>query len=116
METTRIPTDQLEARFDQFTKNFLLRESTNAADVEILAPDWGDQIAFDGAQLRGITYDPKERAIEFAMDMGDHRVSQPKEVWTMEEPDGFIKEIEIVHEDSTRELVRVKRMGLRTNP
>jgi hypothetical protein len=34
----------------------------------------------------------------------------------MEEPDGFIKEIEIVHEDSTRELVRVKRMGLRTNP
>lgn len=115
METTKIPADQLEARFDKFTKRFLLRESTTAADVEILAPDWGDQFAFQGAHLRGITYDPKERAIEFSLDGGDHRVLQPKEVWTVEEPDGFIKAIEIVHDDSTREIVSVNRFGVRTS-
>src|SRR5207244_11255811 len=99
MDTMKIPTDQLEKRFETFTKHFLLRESTNAADVEILAPDWGDQFAMEGAQLRGITYDPKERAIEFEVEGGDHRVVEPKEVWTMEEPDGFIRTIEIVHDD-----------------
>ena len=115
METIRIPTDQLEAHFSNFTKHFLLRESTNATDIEILAPDWGDQYAVEGANLRGITYDPKEKAIEFELDVGDHRVSQPKEVWTVEDPDGFIKAIEIVHDDATREVVQVKRGGVRTS-
>jgi uncharacterized protein DUF5335 len=113
METMKIPIDQLEKRFSAFTKNFLLRESTYAADIEILAPDWGDQFAMEGAQLRGITYDPKEKAIEFEVEGGDHRVVEPKEVWTVEEPDGFIKSIEIVRDDDTREVVRVNRLGLR---
>jgi hypothetical protein len=113
METTRIPDDQLQAHFDRFTKHFLQAESTNSADVEILAPDWGDQFAFEGAQLRGITYDPKEKAIEFELEGGDHRVPTPKEVWTIEEPDGFIKTIEIVRDDSTREVVQVNRRGIR---
>jgi len=112
METMRIPTDQLEAHFDKFTKHFLLKESTNAADVEILAPDWGDQYVAEGVQLRGITYDPRERAIEFELEGGDHRIPQPKEVWTVEEPDGFIKAIEIVHDDATREVVKVNRRAL----
>jgi hypothetical protein len=116
METMKIPVDQLEKRFEAFTKNFLLRESTNAADVEILAPDWGDQFAMEGAQLRGITYDPKEKAIEFEVEGGDHRVFEPKEVWTQEEPDGFIKSIEIVRDDDTREVIRVNRLGLRPSP
>lgn len=114
METTRIPNDQLEAHFDRFTKHFLLQDSTTAADVEILAPDLGDQVVAEGVQLRGITYDPKGKAIEFALEGGDHRVPRPKEVWTVEEPDGFIKAIEIVREDATREIVRVNRRGVRT--
>jgi len=51
MDTMKIPVDQLEKHFATFTKNFLLRESTNSADVEILAPDWGDQFAMEGAPL-----------------------------------------------------------------
>ena len=116
METIRIPTDQLETHFDKFTKHFLLRESTTVADVEILAPDSGDQFVAEGVQLRGITYDPKEKAIEFELDGADHRVPRPKEVWTTEEPDGFISAIEIVREDATREIVRVNRRGIRPSP
>ena len=40
---------------------------------------------------------------------GDHRIPQPKEVWTVEEPDGFITSIEIVRDDATREIVKVNR-------
>lgn len=111
VETKRIPTDQLQDYFSRFTKHFLLRESTNAIDVEVLAPDWGDQYAAQGAHLFGITYDPKEKAIEFELEAGDHRVPNPKEVWTTEEFDGFIKAIEVVKDDGTREIARVNRLG-----
>ena len=112
--TKRIPNDQLEDYFGKFTKRFLLRESTNAVDVEVLAPDWGDRFAAEGAHLFGITYDPKGRALEFELEAGDHRVLNPKEVWTAEELDGFVRAIEIVRDDGSREVARVNRMGVRT--
>jgi hypothetical protein len=112
LETTRVPNDQLKTYFDKFTKHFLLREFTNAMDVEILSPDWGDQIAAEAAHLYGITYDPKDNALEFELEGGDHRVTKPKEVWTAEELDGFVKAIEIVRDDGTREIARVNRLGI----
>jgi hypothetical protein len=113
-ETKKIPNDQLENYFATFTKHFLLRETTNAVDVEVLAPDWGDQFAAEGAHLFGITYDPKGKALEFELEAGTHRVLNPKEVWTTEEFDGFVKAIEIVREDGSREVARVNRLGVRT--
>lgn len=112
LATTRVPNDQLKTYFDKFTRHFLLRESTNAVDVEILSPDLGDQFAAEGAHLYGITYDPKDNALEFELEGGDHRVRQPKEVWIAEELDGFIKAIEIVRDDGTREVARVHRLGI----
>jgi hypothetical protein len=113
LETKKIPTDQLKEYFDKFTKHFLLHDSTTAVDVEVFAPDWGDAFAAEGAHLFGITYDPKEKALEFEVEAGDHRVSNPKEVWTAEEFDGFVKAIQIVREDGTREIARVNRLGVR---
>jgi hypothetical protein len=115
LETKKIPHDQLKDYFDRFTKHFLLRESTNAVDVEVIAPDWGGQFAAEGAHLFGITYDPKERAIEFALEAGTHRVLGFNEVWTEEEFDGFVKAIQIVKEDGAREIASVRRMGVRTS-
>lgn len=112
LETKRVPNDQLKTYFDKFTRHFLLRESTNAVDVEVLAPDWGDQFAAEGAHLFGITYDPKDNALEFEIEGGDHRVTRPKEVWTAEEFDGFVKAIEIVRDDGSREVARVNRLGI----
>jgi len=112
LETKRVPNDQLKTYFDKFTRHFLLRDSTNAVDVEVLAPDWGDQFAAEGAHLFGITYDPKDNALEFEIEGGDHRVTRPKEVWTAEEFDGFVKAIEIVRDDGTREVARVNRLGV----
>jgi hypothetical protein len=82
--------------------------------VEVLAPDWGDQLAAQGAHLRGITYDPKGKALEFELEAGEHRVFNPREVWAAEELDGFIKAIQIVREDGSREIARVNRLGVRS--
>jgi hypothetical protein len=111
--TTKVPRDKLEKYFDEFTKHFLRNESTNTADVELLAKDWGDQFEAEGAHLVGVTYDPKENALELTFEYGQHRTYHPAEVWTVEEEtDGFVRAIELVHDDGTREVVRVRRMGV----
>ena len=65
LETKRVTNDQLETYFDRFTRHFLMRESTNAVDVEVLAPESGDQFEAQGAHLLGITFDPRSNALEF---------------------------------------------------
>jgi hypothetical protein len=111
--TKGIPHDQLEEYFAEFTRRFLKDGSPEAVDVEVLEPDWGDQVAIQGARLLGITYDPKADALEFELDAGDHRIVEPQEVWIIEEADGFLQAVEVVHADGTREVVSVKRVGLR---
>ena len=115
-QTTKIPNDQLEAYFNRFTKHFLLAESTNRVDVEVLAADWGDQFEAQGARVIGITYEPKKNSLEFALENGDHRVEGVKEVWTSEEPDGFVKTISVVRADGTRDIATIKRLGVAPAP
>ena len=112
LETKRVPNDQLKTYFDRFTKHFLLRESTNAVDAEVLSTDWGDQFVTEGANLLGITFDPRDNALEFDFEGGEHRIPAPKEVWTAEEQDGFVKSIEVVREAGVREIARVNRLGI----
>jgi hypothetical protein len=111
--TKQLAPEGMEQYFDRFNKRFLNYESTDAVDVEVLSPTLGDQVLADGAHLRGITYDPKRRSLELECDSGDLRAVEPREVWTVEDEDGFIRAIEIIRNDDTREVVRVRRLGVR---
>ena len=111
--TLRIPDEQLERYFTDFTKRFLQDGSPEAIDVEVLEHEWGDQVVAAGARLIGVTYDPRSHALEFELDSGDHRIYQPREVWAVEEEDGFLSAIQVVRPDGGREVVRVQRVGLR---
>jgi hypothetical protein len=111
--TTKVPRERLAEYFAAFTKRFLLDDSPEAVDVEVMEPDLGDQIAAQGVRLLGITYDTRSNALELALDPGDHRLYDPQDVWTIEEPDGFLSAIEVVRRDGNREVITVRRMGLR---
>jgi len=107
--TTKIPETQLFDCFDRFTKRFPRDDSPEYAFVEVLSPEWGDQLETSGERLLGVTYEPKKNTLEFELQSGDHRVFQPKEVWVLEEQDGFISSIEVVRPDGAKEVVSVKR-------
>ena len=110
--TKRLAPDGMEDYFNRFTKRFLKNETSDVADVEVLTTDLGDQFAAEGAHLVGITYDPDTQSLEVELDSGDHRAFKPKEVWTIEEDDGFVRAIEIVRDDDASEIVRVRRIGV----
>lgn len=111
--TRRLEPDGMEEYFDRFNKRFLNNESTDIADVELIARDLGDQIVAEGAHLVGITYDRPAHSLEIELDTGDLRTIRPKEVWAIEEDDGFVRAIEIVRDDDTSEIVHVRRLGVR---
>jgi hypothetical protein len=111
-ETKQISPDRMEEYFNGFSKRFLQKENSTA-DVEVLGMDLGDQIEAEGVRLIGITYEPKTRELEVELDGGDLRSFKPKEVWAIEEDDGFIRTLEIVRDDDTKEIVRVRRQAIR---
>lgn len=117
-QTTKIPIDRLEAYFGALTKRFLLHGHPEAADIEVLSPDLGNQYVAEGDRLNGITYDPKANALELSLgfplkDPHLHRIYAPQEVWVVEESDGFTSSIEVVRADGAREVVTVRKVGLR---
>ena len=112
------PREQLQAYFDAFSKRFLRDGSPEAADIEVVSRDLGDQIIAAGARLAGITYDPHTDSLEFSFELtadqtGDHRMPSPKEVWVEEDEDGFLRAVDVVRGDGTRELVTIRKVGLR---
>ncbi|SRR5258705_3624239 len=107
--TTKIPETQLFEYFDRFTKRYLRDDSPEYASVEVLSPDWGEQFESEGEPLIGITYDHKKNSLEFELQSGDHRVIQPREVWVLEEQDGFVSSIEVIRPDGPKEIVTVRR-------
>jgi hypothetical protein len=115
--TTKVPREQLVAYFDAFSKRFLQDGSPESADVELIGPDVGEQVVAQGARLRGITYDPRDNALEFSFELtvgegADHRVIAPQEVWVNEDPDGFVSAINVVRLDGAHEVVTVRKVGL----
>ena len=107
-ETKRIATDQLTQYFDAFSKRFLMDDAAERADVEIL-DDGGEQPLASGVKLLGVDYDPHTNALELELESGDHRAFKPREVWAVEEPDGFITALQVVREDGGREVVNIRR-------
>ena len=107
-ETKRIATDQLTQYFDAFSKRFLMADAVERADVEIL-DDRGDQALASGVKLLGVDYDPHTNALELELESGDHRAFNPREVWAVEEPDGFISALQVVRDDGAREIVNIRR-------
>jgi hypothetical protein len=111
-ETKQISPDRMQQYFDGFSKRFLRNDSASV-DVEVLGMDLGDQVESEGVRLIGITYEPRTRELEVELESGDLRSFKPKEVWAIEEDDGFISALEIVRDDDTKEIVRVRRQAIR---
>ena len=111
--TKSIPVDELEKYLDSFSRRFLMRSSQEFADIQLIGPDVGDQVVASGAHLLGIDYDPHTRALEILLEGGDRRAYEPREVWTVEDPDGFINSMEVVLADGSRQIMTIKRVGTR---
>jgi hypothetical protein len=110
--TKQLPADRMQEIFDGFSRRFL-RDDPATVDVEVLGANLGDQISGTGVHLLGISYEPRTRALELELESAGLRAYRPKEVWAIEEDDGFIRCLEIVRDDDTKEIMKVRRQHRR---
>ncbi|MFQ5536812.1 MAG: DUF5335 family protein [Gemmatimonadota bacterium] len=108
----QLPKDRWFEYFEAFTKNFLTDANPEAAEVEVVSPDLGDQIGVKQARVLGITYDRHKDSLEFAFEGGDHRIANPQEIWVQEDGNGFAGLLEVVRPDETREIIRMAGVGV----
>ncbi|HET9986270.1 MAG TPA: DUF5335 family protein [Longimicrobiales bacterium] len=106
--TKPIPRERWTEYFDAFSKKFLRDETPEAATVRLLSDALGDQDAVRDKQVIGITYDHKDNLLDVALEGIDHVVYHPREIRVAEEPNGFIREIDLVRDDGEREVVRLQ--------
>jgi hypothetical protein len=109
--TKQISSVQWQSYFDRFTKKHLRYGQPESARIELLGENIGDQVETEAARLLGISYDAKSKAFEVVVQNVDHLVYRPKEVWVVEEDDGFLSSIEFVSDDGTKELLTIRRSG-----
>jgi hypothetical protein len=110
--TKQIPRQHWKDYFNRFTKQYLRDDRPEAATLEVLSPALGDQVEVEAAHLLGISFDPKSDAIEVLLQNMDHLVYRPREIWVIEEEDGFLSSIEIVRDDDAKEILSIRRTGL----
>ena len=77
------------------------------AEVEVASLDLGDQTQAEWLPLIGITYDPRDDAVEIALDGLDHMIRKPREIYLDDGATGLTS-LEIVDADGVRQIVKLK--------
>jgi hypothetical protein len=77
------------------------------AEVEVASLDLGDQTQAEWLPLIGITYDPRDDAVEIALDGHDHMIRKPREIY-LDDGAAGLTSLEIVDADGVRQIVKLK--------
>jgi hypothetical protein len=77
------------------------------AEVEVASLDLGDRTQAEWLPLIGITYDPRDDAVEIALDGLDHMIRKSREIY-LDDGAAGLTSLEIVDADGVRQIVKLK--------
>lgn len=104
--------DEWQRYFDGLTKRFFRDLNPETAYVELISRELGDQVLTDRARVIGLSYDPHSNAFEIALEGLDHLVYRPREITVGERDDGFPEWVEVTRDDGSREIIRLRSVGI----
>lgn len=111
--TRRIPRNEWETFFHDFTRAHLRDSIPETVTAEVLSPRLGDQTAINNARLLGLTFDARSKTFDVLLNGADHLIFRPVEIWIVEdEPNGFVSTIEFVRSDGVKEILHLRRSGV----
>ncbi len=105
MATRKLEKSEWEGFFNEVTKHL----KGVKAQLEFVSEELGDQVETEWSFLEGLSYDPKDNIfeIQFAEGRHDHLIQNPVEIY-VEEETGTVKSVEVVREDGTKFLLKLK--------
>jgi len=98
MRAREIPKQEWKEYLDHVSKHMLaiIPEFTT---LEVLSADMGLQLETSRERLLGLTYDPKEDAVEFEFSGFVHRVLHPREIRVAETETGQLQSLKVLVEE-----------------
>lgn len=102
--TTEIPLQEWQAFCDSFSET----NQNRLVSVNLVSPQWGDQVWVSGSPFMALDYDDKqEEATQLIISVGadgmtSHTIEQPKQVWRAQDAEGEDVSLEIVNEAGNR--------------
>lgn len=104
MTTRRLEPDQWKPYFDRVSQHLPVTE----VELHVDAPDLGDQIVFQSAELVGIDYDTNDQAFEVAIPGTSHRIASPRSVSVEESPQA-LHAVEVTDGDGRQHILTLRR-------
>jgi hypothetical protein len=103
MTMRRLEKPEWRSFFDAMSKSL----EAEVAEVEVASLDLGDQTQAEWLPLIGITYDPRDDAVEIALDGLDHMIREPREIY-LDDGAAGLTSLEIVDANGVKRIVKLK--------
>jgi hypothetical protein len=114
--TRRLQDRELQEYCDRFTQRFLRGHTPLDVDVEVVGADIGDQHETELGRLHGLVYDSDTHELDVIFDSGEHHVFAIMQVWVLEEPEGFLRALQVRRPDGNQEIIRFAQAPLPAVP
>ena len=103
MATVQLDKSEWQPYFDRISKAL----AGEQAEIEVSSLALGNQVEADWLPLHGITYDPKSDLVEVLVEGLDHLIHHPQSVF-VDHNGGGLRSMEVIEEDDTRQIVRLR--------
>lgn len=105
--TKQIPRSEWSSYFEAFTRKHVNDRTSETVTIEVLSPELGDQVEARDVPLLGITYDSKDDILDvFVGDTLDHLIFTPRDIYVVEEEDGFLSSLQVTRAEGVREVLQ----------
>ena len=101
MAIRKLDRDEWEAFFDSVSAHACAR----TVDVEVLSPALGAQHQGRSVPLIGVSYDPRDDALDVAMKGLEHRIAAPAQIYVDEGPQG-LESVEVALGDGSKQILK----------
>lgn len=108
MAIRKIEKQEWKNYFNTFSKNFLVDEQPEYAEIKIISESLGDQPETSWLLLQDIAYDPRNDVLDIIVEKLDHRIQHPTEIYVDEEDDGWVTSIQIAQGDGTKDIIELR--------
>lgn len=98
-----VPKTEWRRFFDEMSK---LKVPGKWAEIEVAAPEVGDQIVAEKLPVIGITYDSRDDLLDVALDRANHLIRHPQAIDVEEEPIGIVS-IAVLDDAGARHIIRL---------
>lgn len=108
MAVKELARDEWQSYFNDFYKKFLKDEQPEYAEVRVLSEETGAQPETRWLVLQGISFDPREDALDIRLESLNRMIRHPRHIYVDEDDSGWITSMQVIAGDGTKDIIELR--------